>query len=86
MAHLNRVYGAIDEETALYELGQFAAKWDSKYPKISVSMMQMSWVSRNLPYPPHNQLVFMPSFGIYTEFEKEPSVLKHIPKNRVKWR
>ena len=29
--------GAIDEETALYELEQFAAKWDSKYPKISVS-------------------------------------------------
>jgi len=34
--------------------------------------MQMWWVSRNLPYPPHNQLVFMPSFGIYTEFEEEP--------------
>ena len=25
------------EETALYELEQFAAKWDSKYPKISAS-------------------------------------------------
>ena len=37
MADLKRVYGAIDEETALYELEQFAAKWDSKYPKISVS-------------------------------------------------
>lgn len=37
MADLKGVYEAIDEETALYELEQFAAKWDSKYPKISVS-------------------------------------------------
>ena len=37
MADLKRVYGAIDEETLLYELEQFATKWDSKYPKISVS-------------------------------------------------
>jgi len=40
-------------------------------------MMQMWWVSRNLPYPPHNQLVFMPSFGIYTEFEEEPKFKYH---------
>ena len=37
MADLKKVYGAVDEETALYELEQFAAKWDSKYPKISAS-------------------------------------------------
>lgn len=37
MADLKKVYGAVDEETVLYELEQFAAKWDSKYPKISVS-------------------------------------------------
>lgn len=37
MADLKRVYGAVDEETALYELEQFSAKWDSKYPKISIS-------------------------------------------------
>lgn len=37
MADLKRVYGAVDEETALYELENFATKWDSKYPKISVS-------------------------------------------------
>lgn len=37
MADLKRVYSAVDEETALYELENFAAKWDSKYPKISVS-------------------------------------------------
>ena len=32
-----KVYAAADEETALYELEQFAAKWNSKYPKISAS-------------------------------------------------
>ena len=37
MAGLKKVYGAVDEETALYELEQFAANWDSKYPKISAS-------------------------------------------------
>lgn len=37
MADLKRVYGAVDEETALYELENFAQKWDSKYPKISAS-------------------------------------------------
>ena len=37
MADLKKVYGAVDEETALYELEQFAAKLDSKYPKISAS-------------------------------------------------
>ena len=37
MADLKKVYAAVDEETALYELEQFAANWDSKYPKISAS-------------------------------------------------
>ena len=37
MADLKKVYGAVDEETALYELEQFGKKWDSKYPKISQS-------------------------------------------------
>lgn len=37
MADLKKVYAAIDEETALYELENFAEKWDSKYPKISIS-------------------------------------------------
>ena len=37
MADLKRVYAAVDEETALYELEQFAKKWDTKYPKISQS-------------------------------------------------
>ena len=37
MADLKKIYGAVDEETALYKLEQFAAKWDLKYPKISAS-------------------------------------------------
>lgn len=37
MADLKKVYAAVDEETALYELENFAEKWDSKYPKISLS-------------------------------------------------
>lgn len=37
MADLKKVYAAVDEETALYELDNFAEKWDSKYPKISQS-------------------------------------------------
>ncbi len=37
MADLKSVYGAIDIETALYELEQFSAKWDAKYPKTSQS-------------------------------------------------
>lgn len=36
-ADLKKVYAAVDEETAVYELDNFAAKWDSKYPKISIS-------------------------------------------------
>ena len=41
MADLKKVYGAVDEETALFELEQFSSKWDVKYPKIS-----QSWKSR----------------------------------------
>lgn len=52
MEDLKRVYGAIDEETALYELEQFAKKWDTKYPKISQSW-QARWaeLSTYFKYP-----------------------------------
>lgn len=52
MADLKKVYGAVDEETALYELEQFAAKWDAKYPKISKSW-QAHWpeLSTYFKYP-----------------------------------
>ena len=52
MADLKKVYGAVDEETALYELEQFGEKWDSKYPKISQSW-RSHWpeLSTYIKYP-----------------------------------
>ena len=52
MADLKKVYAAVDEETALYELDNFAEKWDSKYPKISISWRN-HWVelSTYFKYP-----------------------------------
>ena len=37
MAGLKKVYTAVDEEAALNALDEFAAVWDSKYPRISKS-------------------------------------------------
>lgn len=37
MADLKRVYQAVDEQTALYELDQFEEKWSGRYPKIAIS-------------------------------------------------
>ena len=37
MAELKRVYTAVDEESAMNALDEFAEIWDSKYPKISKS-------------------------------------------------
>jgi len=37
MADLKKVYAAVDEQTALYELDSFDEKWSSKYPKIGLS-------------------------------------------------
>lgn len=44
MADLKRVYAAIDEQTALYELDNFEEKWVAKYPKIAVSW-RANWVN-----------------------------------------
>ena len=37
MTDLKRVYKAVDEKTALFELDNFEEKWKSKYPKIAIS-------------------------------------------------
>lgn len=37
VADLKKVYGAVDEDSAVYALDEFAKKWDAKYPKISKS-------------------------------------------------
>ena len=52
MADLKRIYGAVDEQTALYELDGFEEKWQSKYPKIAQSWRQ-NWpnLSTYFKYP-----------------------------------
>ena len=52
MADLKKVYAAIDEQTALYELDAFDEKWSSKYPKIAVSW-RTNWanLSTYFKYP-----------------------------------
>ena len=37
MADLKKVYAAVDEQTALFELDAFEEKWSKKYPKIATS-------------------------------------------------
>jgi Transposase and inactivated derivatives len=52
MADLKQVYGAVDEQTALYELEQFEEKWQGKYPKIAQSW-RSNWanLSTYFKYP-----------------------------------
>ena len=52
MADLKRVYAAVDEETALYELESFGEKWNGKYPKIAQSW-KANWpkLSTYFKYP-----------------------------------
>ena len=52
MADLKRVYAAVDEETALYELDAFGEKWNGKYPKIAQSW-ETNWpkLSTYFKYP-----------------------------------
>jgi putative transposase len=52
MADLKRVYAAVDEETALYELEIFDEKWSAKYPKIAQSW-RANWarLSTYFKYP-----------------------------------
>ena len=42
MADLKQVYGAVNEEAALYALEEFKEKWDSKYPQI-YKMWESNW-------------------------------------------
>ena len=52
MADLKRIYAAVDEETALYELESFGEKWNGKYPKIAQSW-EANWpkLSTYFKYP-----------------------------------
>jgi transposase-like protein len=52
MADLKKVYGAVDEESALYELDNFDEKWGRKHPKIAESW-RSNWpqLSTYFKYP-----------------------------------
>ncbi|WP_207857601.1 IS256 family transposase [Lucifera butyrica] len=52
MADLKKVYAAIDEQTALYQLDSFDEKWSKKYPKIALSW-RTNWanLSTYFKYP-----------------------------------
>jgi len=52
MADLKKVYAAIDEQTALYQLDTFDEKWGKKYPKIALSW-RTNWanLSTYFKYP-----------------------------------
>lgn len=52
MADLKKVYAAVDEQTALFELDAFEGKWSKKYPKIAVSW-RINWpnLSTYFKYP-----------------------------------
>jgi len=52
IADLKKVYAAVDEPTALFELDSFEKKWDKKYPKIAQSW-RLNWpnLSTYFKYP-----------------------------------
>ena len=52
MADLKKVYAAVDEQTALYQLDAFDEKWGGKYPKIALSW-RANWpnLSTYFKYP-----------------------------------
>lgn len=52
IADLKKVYAAVDEQTALYELDVFDEKWRGKYPKIALSW-RANWpnLSTYFKYP-----------------------------------
>ena len=78
-ADLKKVSGAADEETALYELEQFAAKWGSKYPIISVSRKaHRSELSTYFKYPQSVRTLIYTADSI-ENFNRQ---LRKVSKNR----
>ena len=55
MADLKKVYTAVDEEAALNALDEFAAVWDSKYPRISKSWYD-NWANLSTYFKFHQEL------------------------------
>ena len=79
MADLKKVYAAVDEETAIYELERFADKWDSKYPKISASWKaHWSELSTYFKYPQSVRTLIYTTNSI-ENFNRQ---LRKVSKNR----
>lgn len=77
MADLKRVYAAVDEETALYELESFGEKWNGKYPKIAQSW-EANWpkLSTYFKYPQEVRTL------IYTTNAIEGHQLRKVTKSK----
>ena len=80
MVDLKRVYAAVDESTALYELDSFEEKWGKKYPKISESW-KANWpqLSTYFKYPQEVRTLIYTTNAI-EGFNRQ---LRKVTKNKV---
>ena len=80
MADLKAVYGAVDEQAALFALDEFAVKWDSKYPKISKSWRE-NWpeLAAYFKYPQEIRTIISTTNAI-ENFNRQ---LRKVTKNKA---
>ena len=80
MAALKAVYGAVDEQAALFALDEFAVKWDSKYPKISKSWRE-NWpeLAAYFKYPQEIRTIIYTTNAI-ENFNRQ---LRKVTKNKA---
>ncbi len=79
MADLKRVYAAVDEQTALSELDNFAEKWNSKYPKISQSW-RSNWANLSTYFKyPHEVRTLIYTTNAIEGFNRQ---LRKVTKNK----
>ena len=80
MADLKAVYGAVDEQAALFALDEFAVKWDSKYPKISKSWRE-NWpeLAAYFKYPQEIRTIIYTTNAI-ENFNRQ---LRKVTKNKA---
>jgi transposase-like protein len=62
---LEKVYGVVSEDSALFALEEFKEKWGSKYPQIS-KMWEINWaeISTFFKYPQEKLLTNMTPFSL----------------------
>lgn len=80
MADLKAVYGAVDEQAALFALDEFAVKWDSKYPKISKSWRE-NWpeLAAYFKYPQEIRTIIYTT-NVIENFNRQ---LRKVTKNKA---